>query len=444
MLKLYNTLTRKKEAFKPIKNKEVGMYSCGPTVYDFAHIGNLRAYIFSDILRRYFEYLGLKVKNVMNLTDVDDKTIKRSREEGIKLKELTQKYEKAFLEDIRSLNIIKPNIMPRATEHIKEMVALIKGLLKKGYAYKTEDGIYFSIKKFRDYGKLARIDFSKLKQTERMKKDIYEKEETRDFALWKFWTQEDGNVFWETEIGKGRPGWHIECSAMSMKYLGESFDIHTGGFDLVFPHHQNEIAQSEAATGKKFVNYWLHNEWLLVDGKKMSKSLGNFYTLRSIMEKGFKPLSLRYLYLSDHYRSQLNFTLENLKNAQNSYERLKNIVKELKYDGKVNEEYLRDFEKAMDQDLETSKALQVLWTLVRDEKAQGKVETIGKMDEVLGLKLLEKEKVKVPAEIQQLVDEREKARENKNFKLSDELRQKMKEKGWWVDDTEEGPKVKKL
>jgi len=444
MLKLYNTLTRKKEAFKPIKNKEVGMYSCGPTVYDFAHIGNLRAYIFSDILRRYFEYLGLKVKNVMNLTDVDDKTIKRSREEGIKLKELTQKYEKAFLEDIRSLNIIKPNIMPRATEHIKEMVALIKGLLKKGYAYKTEDGIYFSIKKFRDYGKLARIDFSKLKQTERMKKDIYEKEETRDFALWKFWTQEDGNVFWETEIGKGRPGWHIECSAMSMKYLGESFDIHTGGFDLVFPHHQNEIAQSEAATGKKFVNYWLHNEWLLVDGKKMSKSLGNFYTLRSIMEKGFKPLSLRYLYLSDHYRSQLNFTLENLKNAQNSYERLKNIVKELKYDGKVNEEYLRDFEKAMDQDLETSKALQVLWTLVRDEKAQGKVETIGKMDEVLGLKLLEKEKIKVPAEIQQLVDEREKARENKNFKLSDELRQKMKEKGWWVDDTEEGPKVKKL
>jgi len=444
MLKLYNTLTRKKEAFKPIKNKEVGMYSCGPTVYDFAHIGNLRAYIFSDILRRYFEYLGLKVKNVMNLTDVDDKTIKRSREEGIKLKELTQKYEKAFLEDIRSLNIIKPNIMPRATEHIKEMVALIKGLLKKGYAYKTEDGIYFSIKKFRDYGKLARIDFSKLKQTERMKKDIYEKEETRDFALWKFWTQEDGNVFWETEIGKGRPGWHIECSAMSMKYLGESFDIHTGGFDLVFPHHQNEIAQSEAATGKKFVNYWLHNEWLLVDGKKMSKSLGNFYTLRSIMEKGFKPLSLRYLYLSDHYRSQLNFTLENLKNAQNSYERLKNIVKELKYDGKVNEEYLRDFEKAMDQDLETSKALQVLWTLVRDEKAQGKVETIGKMDEVLGLKLLEKEKIKVPAEIQQLVDEREKARENKNFKLSDELRQKMKEKGWWVDDTDEGPKVKKL
>jgi len=444
MLKLYNTLTRKKEAFKPIKNKEVGMYSCGPTVYDFAHIGNLRAYIFSDILRRYFEYLGLKVKNVMNLTDVDDKTIKRSREEGIKLKELTQKYEKAFLEDIRSLNIIKPNIMPRATEHIKEMVALIKGLLKKGYAYKTEDGIYFSIKKFRDYGKLARIDFSKLKQTERMKKDIYEKEETRDFALWKFWTQEDGNVFWETEIGKGRPGWHIECSAMSMKYLGESFDIHTGGVDLVFPHHQNEIAQSEAATGKKFVNYWLHNEWLLVDGKKMSKSLGNFYTLRSIMEKGFKPLSLRYLYLSNHYRSQLNFTLENLKNAQNSYERLKNIVKELKYDGKVNEEYLRDFEKAMDQDLETSKALQVLWTLVRDEKAQGKVETIGKMDEVLGLKLLEKEKIKVPAEIQQLVDEREKARENKNFKLSDELRQKMKEKGWWVDDTPEGPKVKKL
>lgn len=444
MLKLYNTLTRKKEAFKPIKDKEVGMYSCGPTIYDYAHIGNFRAYVFSDTLRRWLEYLDFKVKNVMNLTDVDDKTIKRSQREGIKLKELTQKYEKAFLEDLESLNIKKPNIMPRATEHIKEMIGLIKILIKKKYAYKTEDGIYFSIKKFKNYGKLAKLDLSKLQQTERIKKDSYEKEEARDFALWKFWQPEDGGVFWETEIGKGRPGWHIECSAMSMKYLGESFDIHTGGIDLVFPHHQNEIAQSEAATGKKFVNFWLHNEWLLVDGKKMSKSLGNFYTLRNLAEKGFKPLALRYLYLSDHYKSQSNFTLENLKNAQNSYERLKNIVSELKYDGKINQKYLKEFSKAMDQDLETSKALQVVWKLVRDKKAEGKIETIGKMDEVLGLKLLEKEKVKVPAEILGIVEEREKARKANDWKKSDELRNEVNKKGWHIDDTEEGPKIKKL
>jgi cysteinyl-tRNA synthetase len=444
MLKLYNTLTRKKQAFKPIKDKEVRMYVCGPTIYDYAHIGNFRAYVFSDITRRYLDYLGFKVKNVMNLTDVDDKTIKRSQQEHIKLSQLTAKYEKAFLEDIDALNIIKPEFMPRATEHIKEMVAIIKKLLEKGYAYKTDDGIYFSIKKFKDYGKFAHIDFSNLKQTERMRKDSYEKEEARDFALWKFYTEDDGDVFWQTDIGKGRPGWHIECSAMSMKYLGEHFDIHTGGIDLVFPHHQNEIAQSEAATGKKFVNYWLHNEWLLVDGKKMSKSLGNFYTLRDLTGKGLKAIALRYLYLSAHYRTQLNFTIESLQNAQNSYERLKNIVSELKDDKKENEKYLKEFEKAMDDDLNTGKALQVLWEMLRDEKASGKYQTIKKMDEVFGLKLLEKEKLEVPSEIKKLVNEREKARENKEWKKSDELRQKIKKLGWWVDDTSEGPKIKKL
>jgi len=444
VLKLYNTLTRRKQAFKPIEDKKVGMYVCGPTVYDYAHIGNLRAYIFADILRKYLEYSGFKVKQIMNLTDVDDKTIKRSQQEHVELSELTGKYTKAFLEDIEALNIKIPEVMPRATAHIKDMVALIKKLLDKGYAYKTDDGIYFSVSKFKDYGRLAHIDFSKLKQSERMKKDSYEKEEARDFALWKFWQAEDGKVFWNTDIGKGRPGWHIECSAMSMKYLGEHFDIHTGGIDLVFPHHTNEIAQSEAATGKKFVNFWLHNGWLLADNQKMSKSLGNFYTLRSIMEKNMAPLVLKYFYLATHYRSQFNFTWDNLESSKNSYERLKNIISELKDDKKENEKYLKEFEKAMDDDLNTGKALQVLWELVRDEKAEGKLRTVKKMDEVFGLKLLEKEKLEVPSEIKKIVAEREKARENKEWKKSDELRQKIKKLGWWVDDTSEGPKIKRL
>jgi len=444
MLKLYNTLTRKKEEFKPIQKGKAGMYVCGPTIYDYAHIGNLRAYTTADILRRFLAYSGLKVKEVMNLTDVDDKTIKRSQEEKIKLKELTNRYEKAFLDDIKALNIIKPEIMPRATQHIKEMVELIKKLMKKGYAYKTNDGIYFSIKKFKNYGKLAKLDFSKLKKTERMRKDSYEKEEARDFALWKFYSKDDGDVFWDTEIGKGRPGWHIECSAMSMKYLGNSFDIHTGGIDLIFPHHQNEIAQSEAATGKKFVNYWIHNEWLFVDGKKMSKSLGNFYTLRDIIARKFSPLALKYLFLTAHYRSQLDFTWKNLENAQNSYERLKNIIAELKDDKKENEKYLKEFEKAINDDLNMPSALKVLWEMLRDEKASGKIRTIEKMDEVLGLDLLKKEKVSVPDEVRMLVEERKKYRKEGNWKRADELREKIKKLGFYVDDTKEGVEIRNI
>jgi len=443
-LKIYNTLTRKVEEFKPIKDKKVGIYSCGPTVYDYAHIGNLRAYLTSDILKRVLIWNGFKVKQVMNITDVDDKTIKKSHEEKISLNQLTGKYEKAFLEDINSLNIIKPDILPKATQHIKEMVSIIKKLLKKGYAYKTNDGIYFSIKKFKNYGKLARIKTENLEQTERMKKDSYEKEEARDFALWKFHTSEDGNVFWNTEIGKGRPGWHIECSAMSMKYLGEHFDIHSGGIDLIFPHHQNEIAQSEAASGKKFVNYFIHNEWLFVDGQKMSKSLGNFYTLRDIIKKGFNPLALRYFYLTAHYRTQLDFTFENLKSAQNSYERLKNIIKELKDDGKKNKKYLSEFEKTINDDLNLPEALQILWKIVRDEGAEGKYKTISEMDKVLGLRLLEKEQIKIPQEIIKLVKERGKYRKSGEWKKADELRERIKKAGFYVDDTSHGARIKKL
>lgn len=458
MLKLYNTLTRKKEIFKPIKNKNVGIYSCGLTVYNYGHIGNYRAFVFSDILTRYLEFSGYNVNKIVNLTDVDDKTIKGSIKEGKSLKEYTQKYEKAFFEDEQKLNIRKADKYPKATEHIKEMIELIKKLMKNGYAYKTEDGIYFNVKKFKDYGKLAHIKLKNLKENARVNSDEYDKENAKDFALWKFYNPEDGKVFWETEIGKGRPGWHIECSVMSSKYLGQPFDIHTGGVDLIFPHHENEIAQSEAGNNKKFVNYWLHNEHIMVDGKKMSKSLGNYYTLRDIKN----PIALRYFYLTGHYKSQLNFTMENLENAENSYERLKNIIENLidssnnptgnnaskssakREEVDINNSYLEEFKKAMDDDLDTPKALQILWKLVRDENAQGKIATIKKMDEVFGLKLLEKEKIEIPENISKLLKEREQARKNKNWKLADELRDKINKLGYSVDDTNEGGKVKKL
>jgi len=445
-LKLYNTLGRKKQEFKPLKDKQVGMYVCGPTIYNYVHIGNLRAYVFGDVLRRYLKFSGFKVKEVMNLTDVDDKTIRDSQKSGKKLREFTEVYEKAFLEDIDALNIEMPEKMPRATEHINEMVAIVKKLLDKGIAYKADDGIYFSIKKFKNYGKLSNIKIKELKEgaSERVAKDEYDKDSAHDFALWKFYDKSDGDVFWETEIGKGRPGWHIECSAMSSKYLGKTFDIHTGGVDLVFPHHENEIAQSEAANGKDFVKYWLHNEWVLVNGKKMSKSLNNFYKLKDIEEKGFSPLDLRYFYLTKIYRQQLNFTWKALEASKTALQRLRNIISELKDDEKKNDMYLDEFKEAMDDDLNTPNALQVLWKLVRNEKAQGKINTIKEIDKVLGLKLLEKEKIKIPSEVKKLVKKREEARKNKEWGKSDELRDEIKKLGYQVDDTSEGSVVRKI
>ena len=448
-LKLYNTLTRKKETFKHLekgKNKEVKMYSCGLTVYDYGHIGNYRAFVASDILRRYLEYKGYEVKKIVNITDVDDKTIKHSISEGRGLIEFTKKYEDAFFEDEKKLNIKPAFLYPRATEHIKEMIELIDNLLKKRIAYKSKDGIYFNIKKFKKYGKLSGFKIEKLKigGGGRVLKDEYDKKNVKDFALWKFYDNEDGNVFWNTKLGKGRPGWHIECSVMSSKYLGEHFDIHTGGIDLIFPHHENEIAQSESAFKKKFVNFWIHNEWLLVDGKKMSKSLGNYYTLRDIIQMSYIPLALRYFYLTGHYKSQLDFTLENLRNSQNSLERLKNIIGELKDDKKINKNYLKKFENAMDNDLDTVNALQVLWSLVRDEKAKGKINTIKKIDSVFGLDLLKKEEIEIPDEIMKLVEKREEARNMKNWREADSLRNKITKLGFKIDDTYEGSKVSKI
>ena len=450
VLKFYNTLGREKEVFKPIKKGQVNMYACGLTVYNYGHIGNYRAFVASDILRRYLEYSGYKVKKIVNITDVDDKTIKGSIKEGKKLKDFTKKYEDAFFEDEKSLNIKPADKYPKATEHIKEMVEIIEKLLKKDYAYKTDDGIYFNIKKFKDYGKLAKLKLDQLKEGARVDSDEYDKENAKDFALWKFYDNEDGDVFWDTKIGKGRPGWHIECSAMSTKYLGQPFDIHTGGIDLVFPHHENEIAQSESSNGKKMANYWIHNEWMMVDKKKMSKSLGNMHNIRDLIKMGYSPLAIRYFYLTAQHRTQLNFTIDNLKNAQNSYDRLKRIISSLSKDNetskkaddkKTNQTYLKDFEKAMDDDLNTPVALQVLWKLVRDGKAEGKINTIKKIEEVFGLDLLKQEKTDVPKDIQKLVDEREKARVNKDYKTSDELRDKIKDLGWKIDDTKDGVKI---
>jgi len=463
-LKLYNTLTRKKEVFKPIKDKIVNLYTCGPTIYDYAHIGNFRAYICSDILKRYLKYKGFKVKHIMNITDVDDKTIKGANQQKISLKDYTKKYEKAFFEDIEALNIDKADVFPKATEHIKEMIDLVKKLLKNGIAYKSEDGsIYYDISKFKDYGKLSHTKIKELKEGARVNQDSYEKESANDFALWKAYHEEDGNIFWQTEIGKGRPGWHIECSAMSMKYLGSHFDIHAGGVDLVFPHHENEIAQSEAFTGKKFVNYWFHNEHLLVDGRKMSKSLGNYYTLRDLLTKNYNPKAIRYLLLSTHYRQQLNFTEESVKAAENSIQRLKDFMlklKEIKSNVKNKEiekliqKTKNQFEEAMDDDLNISIALSHIFEFVKEtntlmmENKIGKIDSkkiiklIDNLDKVLGV--LEEKEEKLSQELKKLIDEREKARKEKDYTKADKIRQQLKEKGIILEDTKEGVRWKKI
>ncbi len=464
-LKFYNTLTRKKQVFKSIVAGNVGMYTCGPTVYNYPHIGNYRAYICADVLRRYLEFKGFKVNQVMNLTDVDDKTIRDSQKEKISLKEFTERYSKAFFEDLKSLNILPANTYPKATNHIQEMVDIIDKLMQKGFAYKGEDGsIYYKVNAFKKYGKLANINIESLEAgaSGRVKKDEYDKEHVSDFALWKSWAQEDGDVFWETKLGKGRPGWHIECSAMSIKYLGAHFDIHAGGIDLVFPHHQNEIAQSEPATGKTFVNYWIHNEWLLVNGQKMSKSLGNFFTLRDILAKNYPAVAVRYLLLSSHYRQQLNFTLEGLDAAKNSLQRVWDFVQKLseanspennpKVD-KLIAQLKNKFEKAMDDDLEMSEALGALFVfikhanvLLRSNKvsssdAQKIKSELFDLDKVLGV--IKKDEEKIPDEILALVKERDNARAIKNFARSDEIRNELQNKGYILEDSIQGTRIKK-
>jgi len=439
-LKLYNTLTRKKEIFKPIKKNTVSFYACGPTVYDRVHIGNLRTYVFEDILKKTLEYNSYQVKYVMNITDVEDKIIKKMKDENKTLREVTQPYTDLFFKDIKELNIVEANHYPKATEHIKEMIKLIEALLEKGVAYKgNDDSIYFDIKKFENYGALSRFEQKELKHGARIKTDEYNKENVGDFVLWKAISQNEPS--WEAPFGKGRPGWHIECSAMSSKYLGETFDIHAGAVDLIFPHHENEIAQSEAASGKKFVNYWIEGEHLLVNNQKMAKSLQNFYTLEDIKKKNFSPLVFRYLILGTHYRSKLNFTWESLETAQNAYKRLKNIISEIKDDKKINKKYLEEFENNINDDLNMPQALAVLWNLIRDEKADGKYKTIEKIDQIFSLNLFKKDKLEIPQEIEKLAEEREQARKDKDWPKADQIRKQIEEKGYQIEDTDKGPKV---
>ncbi len=430
-IRLYNTLTGQKDTFKPIKAGQVGIYSCGPTVYNFAHIGNFRTFIFGDILRRAFEWNGFEVKHVMNITDVDDKTIKKSQEEKISLGLFTKKYEQFFWDDLKELNILTPHQTPRATESVGDMIELIQTLLDKGVAYEASDGIYFSISKYPNYGALSRLDIGSAGK-ERISNDEYNKDNPRDFALWKFYTADDGEVCFDAPFGKGRPGWHIECSAMSMKNLGENLDIHTGGSDLIFPHHENEIAQSEAVTGKKFVNYWLHGGFVTVDGKKMSKSLGNTFRLQDIKMRHFHPLAYRYFVLGAHYRTLLNFTWEALASAQASLQKLVWEFENLP-EGKAEETTLQKFRDFMNDDLDTPRALALLHEAFNQKLTRA---TIEKMDKVLGLdiKNLSEKTREIPAEIMGIKKERDEARVQKDFKKSDELRDQIENHGFVMED----------
>lgn len=442
----------KKEEFKPI-GETVGIYSCGPTVYWFQHIGNLRTYIFSDILKRVLLYNGFKVKHVMNVTDVghltsdsdegEDKMEKAATKEGKNAEEIADFYWSAFKDDFNKLNIIEPDIWCKATAHIKEQIELIKTLEENGFTYRTIDGIYFDTSKFKDYGKFARVNIDELEAGKRV--EMGEKKNVTDFALWKF-SKEIGKrqQEWKSPWGIGFPGWHIECSAMSMKYLGKNFDIHTGGIDHIKIHHQNEIAQAEAATDHKVVNYWVHGNFLNFHGAKISKSTGGLYTVTDLENLGYKPMHYRYLVLTAHYRSPLDFSLEALDDAKNAYERMKNIISEMKDDKKTNKEYLEKFDKVINDDLGTPQAIAILWELLRDTKAAGKVKTIKKMDEIFGLDLFKKEKVVIPKEVKELVEKREKARKKKDFKGADEIRNEIKKLGYIIEDSPEGPKIKRV
>lgn len=445
MLSLYNTFTRTKEQFKPLKGKNVGLYTCGPTVYDFAHIGNLRTYVFEDILRRVLEWNKYRVKHVMNITDIDDKIIQRSFDTKEPMSKITERYSKAFFEDSKKLGLLKAHTFCRATKHVKEMITLVSVLLKKGFAYERDGSIYFSISKFKDYGKLSQLDKRSLKLGISMT-DEYDKENAQDFVLWK--ASKPNEPVWKAPFGKGRPGWHLECSAMAMKYLGNSFDIHTGGVDNIFPHHENEIAQSEGATGKPFVKYWVHGEHLMVDGAKMAKSAKNFFTLRDIEAKGFSAIIYRYFTLGAHYRSKINCTDESLQAARSALTRLYETVRTWDKPKKPDVKYLKQFGERVSDDLDMPGALAIVWQLVKDEKIPSaqKSATILKFDAVLGLdvKKYVAKPVKIPPAVLKLVKAREAARAAKDWKKSDELRDQIKKAGFEILDTSGGQIIKIL
>ncbi len=465
MLKFQNTLSGQLEEFTPLKDNEVRMYVCGPTVWNFAHIGNFRSFTFGDILRRYLKYKGYQVTHVMNLTDVDDRIINESNAAGKTIDEFVQPYIDAFWEDMDALGIERPEIAPRATEHIAEMIDLIEKLLANGHAYVSEGSIYYRISAFLEYGKLSKINFAGniTGASGRVDTDKYDKENAQDFALWKL-VPADEPKGWDAPFGRGRPGWHIECSAMSMKYLGETFDIHGGGIDLKFPHHENEIAQSEGATGKLFSKYWLHGEFLKIESEKMSKSLGNDFTFRDLQARGFNPTAMRYLFFSVPYDKQLNFTFENLKGVESTIERLRDFrarLLEANLEAGSNSEIsalaenaLREFEEAMDDNLNTAAALAALHNLVREintalagEKVragdrEAVIAAIGKIDSVFNI-FGEVAEDLLDIDIEKLIEQRQQARRDRDFARSDEIRDQLAAQGIILEDTKDGVRWKR-
>jgi len=492
-LQLFNTLSGKVEEFRPLEDNLVRMYACGPTVYDYGHIGNFRTFVAVDVLRRFIKQSGFQIKHVMNITDVEDKIIRNAARDGVTVQEYTRKYTDAFLEDADALNIEHPELLAKATDHIQEMAHFIALLRDKGYAYQTDDGsYYYRIAKFPEYGKLSKKDFEGMTDGARVDVDEYEKDNARDFALWK--APKPGEAMWETEIGPGRPGWHIECSQMSMKYLGESFDIHAGGEDLIFPHHENEIAQSEALTGKRFVNVWVHSRFLLVEGEKMAKSAGNFFTVRDLVLMGHKPSSIRFLLMSVPYRKQLNFTFDGLTQAANSVERLRNFKRRLETSQfpaganpatfELAEKASTEFRAGMEDDLNTARALGAIFDLVRDANAaadNGQVhqddvpkllKVLEQFDEIFAV-LQDDDAAKVratvdwaksegnadrisaaaeelakaaslsDADVEKLVAEHSQARKTRDFARSDAIRDQLAENGIILENTKDGVRWKR-
>ncbi len=469
-LRLFNTLSRSVQAFTPLDpaGKKVGMYCCGPTVYDFGHIGNFRTFVFADLVRRYLTFKGYDVCHVMNITDVEDKIIARVREANIPLADYTRRYEDAFFDDCRAINLLPPHFRPRATEYIAEIIQLIQRLVDRGVAYSAPDGsVYFSIQKYQacgcHYGQLVKLNFDEMRAGERVRNDEYAKESVADFALWKARVAEDGAVFWASPWGEGRPGWHIECSAMSMKLLGPSFDLHLGGEDLVFPHHEDEIAQSEGARlqpeGTPFVRHWLHGAHLMVEGKKMSKSLGNFFTLRDLLAKGFTGREIRYLLLTAHYRESFNFTVEGLQAARAALGRLDECLGKLReLAGALSAAPApllpAQFAEALDDDLNISAAWAAVFEWVRQRNRELAAGTVtpqaaaeglaswARVDSVLGVGKVEE--TEIPVEIAALLEARQAARKAREFQRADALRNELKARGWLIEDTAKGTRLRKI
>ncbi|MBS3167296.1 cysteine--tRNA ligase [Candidatus Woesearchaeota archaeon] len=442
---VFNDLTKKEEEFK-VKNNSVKIYVCGPTVYDYGHLGHARSAIAFDIIRKFLIYLEYKVNYAMNVTDIDDKMIQRANKEKTTVKELAEKFTKYYFEDMKELNVLYPDKMIKATETIDYIIKIIKKLQEKGYTYETSDGVYFEVRKFKKYGRLIKLNKKDAKKSK--DKSGEDKKDAQDFALWK--KQKPNEPAWNSPWGKGRPGWHIECSAMILKHLGETIDIHGGGSDLIFPHHENEIAQSEAANGKPLARYWMHNNMVKVDDTKMSKSLGNFFTIRDILKK-YNYRVIRFFLIGTHYRSPINFSEENLINSKNSLEKIDRFLEECKSrkdaDKKSVDNFLKDFENAMKKDFDTPKAIAIIFNFIKElnkEEKGGKIafDAFVKIDSVLGI--MKTTKDKIPAEIKKLAEEREKARKNKDFKKADQLRNKIQKRGFLLEDSSEGVKIKQI